>query len=92
MGFEPERPGCRRRIGTGLLPPCCFVTAAVNFAMVSAAEWHGEFVAHLPAQCPILGKAQMMSIGWRAAADQTGLLDDEPDMFAVAYPTRLGMS
>ena len=92
MGLKPKRPGCSRRIGTGLLPPCRFVTAAMDFAMVSAAEWHGEFVAHLAAKRPILGKAQMVRIGWRAAADQTGLLDDEPHVFAVAYPSLLGMS
>ena len=64
----------------------------MDFAVVSAAEWHREFVAYLAAKRPILGKTQMMRIGWRAAADQTGLLDDEPHVFAVAYPAWLGMS
>ena len=92
MGLEPKRPGCSRRIDVGFLPPSSFIAAAMDFAMVSAAEWHREFVAHLAAKRPILGKAQMMSIGWRAAADQTGLLDDEPHMIAVAYPPWFGMS
>ena len=92
MGREPKRLGCSRRIDIGFLPPSSFIAAAMHFTMVSAAEWHGEFIAHLAAKPPILGKAQMMRIGWRAAADQTGLLDDEPHVFAVAYPPWLGMS
>jgi hypothetical protein len=41
---------------------------------------------------PILGEAQMMRIGWGAAANQTGLLDNEPHVFSVADSPRFGMS
>jgi hypothetical protein len=43
------------------------------------------------AKRPILGKAQMVRVGRGAATDQTRLLDDEPHVFAVAYPPWLGM-
>ena len=92
MAVEPERPSCGRRIRINLLPPRRLVTAAMNFAMVSAAERYRELVAHLAAKRPILGKAQMMRIGRRAAADQTWLLGHEPHVFAVAYPAWFGMS
>jgi hypothetical protein len=39
----------------------------------------------------MLGKAQMMGIGGRAATNQTRLLADKPDVLAVADPARLGM-
>src|SRR6185437_13104756 len=63
MGFEPERPGCGCGINIGISPPCGFVTATMDFTMVAATEWDSEFVAHLAAKRPILGKAQMMRIG-----------------------------
>ena len=47
MGLKPERPGGCRRIDTGVLPPRCFVTAAMHFPMVPATEWYGEFVRYL---------------------------------------------
>jgi hypothetical protein len=57
MGFEPERAGCGGRINVRALPPRGFVAAAMNFAMMAAAERHGKFVAHLAAKRPVLGKA-----------------------------------
>jgi hypothetical protein len=90
--LKPENAGRRSRINAGLLPPCRLIAMTVDLAMMAAAERYREFVAHLAAKRPILGKAQMMRVGRRAGADQTGLRGDEPHVFAVTYPTRLGMS
>ena len=63
----------------------------MDLAMMAAAERDRELIADLAAQRPMLGEAQMMGIGRPAAANQTGLLGDKPNVVAVAYPARLGM-
>ena len=92
MRLEPERAGGSGRIDAGPLPPGRFVATAMHLAMMAAAERHGELVAHLAAKRRMLGKAQMMRIGGYAAANEAGLLDDEPHVLAVANPAWLGMS
>ena len=91
MRFEPERAGGGGRIKAGLLPPYRFVVAAMDFAMMAAAERHGELIAGLSTERLLLGKAQMMRIGGRTAANQTRLLGHEPHVLTIAKPTRLGM-
>ena len=56
--------------------------------MMTAAEWHREFVANFSAKRPVLCKAHMMRIGRRATANQAGLLGDEPYMLAIANSAR----
>jgi carboxypeptidase Taq (M32) metallopeptidase len=36
MSFKPERAGSRKRIYSGLPPPCSFITTAVDLSMVRA--------------------------------------------------------
>ena len=60
--------------------------------MMAAAERHRELIADLAAERPWLGKAQMVRIGGRATANQTGLLDDEPHVLAIANSARFGMA
>jgi hypothetical protein len=43
----------------------------MDLAMMAAAERHCKFVADLAAKRPVLRKAQVMRIGWRATANQT---------------------
>ena len=50
MAFEPQRAGWDRRVNTGLLPPLCFIAAPMDFAMMTAAERNGEFIADLAQQ------------------------------------------
>ena len=69
MRLEPERAGGGVRINAGLLPPCRFVATAMDLTMMAAAERHSELVADLATKCLLLGKAQMMGIGWRTAAN-----------------------
>ena len=57
MGFKPECAGRAGRINVRPLPPGRFIAAAMHFAMMTAAERHGKFVAHLAAKRPMLGKA-----------------------------------
>ena len=59
--------------------------------MMTAAERHREFIAHLSAKRPMLRKAHMMRIGRRATANQTGLFRDEPHMLAIANSARFGV-
>ena len=91
MRLQPQAPGSDGRINASIFPPCGFIATAMDLTMVSPAERHGELIADLAAKRPVLGKAQMMGIGWRAAANQTRLLGDKPDVLAVADPVRLGM-
>jgi hypothetical protein len=58
--------------------------------MVPTTQWHREFIAHLAAERWALREAQVVSVRWQAAADQTRLLGNEPDVIAVANPPRLG--
>jgi hypothetical protein len=62
-----------QRIHVEVLPPCEFVTALVELAMMEPAEGDGEFVTHLVPECPLFSKPKVMRIGWRATAGQTRL-------------------
>ena len=66
MSFQPEGAGCNGRIDFGLAPPCHFIAAAVHFAMMAAAQRHGEFVADPAPERARLREAQMMRIGGAA--------------------------
>jgi hypothetical protein len=62
MCVEPQRARGDRRIDTGLPPPCGFIAAAMDLAVVPSAKRHGELIAHLTAECAVLSEAQMMGI------------------------------
>src|SRR5215831_9999021 len=55
-----------------------------------AAERDGELVADLAAERAGLSEAQVMGVGWPAAANDTGLRGDKPKMLLVAVASRLG--
>ena len=57
--------------------------------MVTAAQWHREFIAHLAAERWALREAHVVGVRWLPAADQARLLGNEPDVIAVADPPRL---
>jgi len=52
--------------------------------MVHPAERHGEFVAGFAAERARLQVAQVVRVGWLAAADEAGLLPDKAKVLAVA--------
>ena len=62
MRLQPQRAGGGGRVDASLLPPGRFVAAAMDLAMMAAAERHRELVADLAAERPMLGEAQMMRI------------------------------
>jgi hypothetical protein len=62
MRVQPEGASYGHRIKANLLPPCRFIAAAMNLAMMTAAERHGELIADLTAKRLLLSKAQMMRI------------------------------
>jgi hypothetical protein len=78
MCFEPEPAREVDRRDAGSRPPIDFLTGAVQFAMVSAAQWHGKFVADLEAETARLGKAQMVRVAGLAPADEAWLFGHEP--------------
>jgi hypothetical protein len=92
MRFEPERAGRSGRIHTGFLPPGRLIAAAMDLAMMTAAEGHREFVAHLSTQRPTLREAQMMRIGRCATTNQTWLFGNEPYVLAIANAARFGVA
>ena len=61
----------------------------MNLAMVTAAQWHGEFIAHLAAEGWALREAHVVGVRGLPATDQARLLGNEPDVIAVADPPRL---
>jgi len=90
MSLQPQLPRFDHRINSHLQPPHRFVPAAMNFAMVAAAQWHREFVAHIAAECWALCEAHVVGVRRLPAANQTRLLGDEPDVIAVADSSWLG--
>ena len=87
MRFKPQRPRGAGRIKPKLLPPRRFVTVTVNFAMMSPAQWHCEFVTDLVAERTNLREAQVVRIGRPSTANQASLFDDMPDMVAITNAT-----
>jgi hypothetical protein len=47
---QPQHPGSALGVYSTLVPPGRFVTAAMHFAMMAAAERNGELVADLAAK------------------------------------------
>ena len=74
-----------------LCPPCCFVAASMNFAVMSTAQWNRELITHLASQCSALCKSEVVRIGRTPTANQTGMSCDEFHMFSIADSTRLRM-
>jgi hypothetical protein len=88
MGFQPQRASDDGRIDTGLIPPRAFISAVMNFAVVTATERDGEFIANLAAKRATLRRSKMMGIGGTAAADKARLLGNRFNMLPVANPAR----
>ncbi len=59
------------RIDAPLLPPPLFVADPVECAVMRGAEGNDPLVAHLAAEGPRLGKAQVMGMARTAATDET---------------------
>jgi hypothetical protein len=55
--------------------------------MVSAAKWDRKLVTDLSPERPVLREAQVVSIGWYPAANQTRLLRYKSDVTSIPDPT-----
>ena len=89
MGLGPQFLGRREGINTCLFPPVRFITATVNLAMVYAAEWDSQFVAHLAPERPMLGKPKVMSVSRLATTYNARLLGQELNVGSVPDAPRL---
>ena len=58
----------------------------MNLAMVSAAKWDCEFIAHLATQRAALCKAQLTGIRGSTIVNQARLLGHVSNVLPVAYP------
>jgi hypothetical protein len=56
-----------------LLPPYALVAALMEFAVVGAAQRHGELIADFAPERPLLRELEMMRVRRAAAAGQTRL-------------------
>ena len=64
MRFEPQCAGGGDRIHPDVSPPGRFIAAMMNFAMVSATQRDGEFIADLPPEGSAQRKSEMVGIRW----------------------------
>ena len=62
MRLKPQRASNFQDINPKAAPPRCFVTIAVELAMMTAAQRNGELVAHFAAQSFTLREAKMMRV------------------------------
>jgi hypothetical protein len=85
----PKSERNRHGIDVELVPPCSLVTLAVNFAMVCAAEWNGELVAHFAAECARLRKPEMVSLANLPATQGARLSRYEAKVVLVTIAARL---
>ena len=71
------------------VPPRAFIAGLVQLPMMPAAKGDCKFIADLKPHRPRLRKAQMVGIGWLAAADQVGLAGDIAQVVLIAIAQRL---
>ena len=89
MGQSPKPCRHGQWIDRVDVPPCAFIAAAMELAVVQPAKGDGEAVADLAPHRPPLGKLDVMGIGGTAAADEAGLMGHEAQMVAIALAHRL---
>jgi hypothetical protein len=89
MRANPQDAGDNSRINLSLSPPCGFIAAAVNFAMVPPTQRHRELVTNLAPESRRLRKAQVVSVCGVSPANKTGLLGNVSDVIAVPNAARL---
>ena len=82
MCFAPKPLSGSQRINASLRPLGEFVTGAVDFAMMTAAQWDGELVADSTAEGRRLREPQMMRVRRLSSAYQAGTSEN---VFASRY-------
>jgi hypothetical protein len=89
VGFAPQSACGDGRFDRDLAPPHRFVAAAVQFAMMPAAQRDGELIANLAAKRAALGEAKVIGVAGCPAADKTRLLGTVSDVLAITNPAGL---
>jgi len=89
MCAAPQDAGDNSRIDLSLSPPCGFIAAAVNLAMVPPTQRHRELVTDLAPESRRLREAQMVSVCGASPTHETGLPGNVPDVIAVPDAARL---
>jgi len=89
MRVQPQCSSGDRWINTQFFPPPGFITAAMDFTMMTSAKRNGELIADLAPHRAALGEAKVMGISGLPPADQAGVRGDKLDVFAVTMPPRL---
>jgi hypothetical protein len=92
MRFEPKMARQGYGVDIGSLPPCSFVSAIMNFAVVRAAKRYRKRVADLSAESTVLREPEMIGVRRLASADQARLPSNEADMAFIANAPRLRQS
>jgi hypothetical protein len=69
MALKPQCACGYRGIDADVSPPVRFIATPMHLTMMTAAERHSEFIAHLTAKCPMLSKPKMMGIRWLTTAN-----------------------
>jgi hypothetical protein len=90
MRFKPQRASGDGWINSGVSPPCGFVAASMNLAMVSSTQGDGELIAHLTAECTDLRNSEVVGIRWLSPANQARVVGDSLGVIPVANLPRLG--
>jgi hypothetical protein len=67
--LQPKGTRSDQWLNACLQPPGRFVASAMDLAMMTSAQWHGELIACFASQSSALGEAQMVRIGGPAATD-----------------------
>lgn len=61
----------------------------MKFAVMDAADWDGELVAHSASDCTRLCKGQVVRIRWHPAAHKAGLPKNELPVVVITEANRL---
>ena len=70
---DPEHPRRGERINSPSLPPCDFVSEAMEVTVMGSAQRYREFIADLESHGAGLGEPQMVRISRASSADQARL-------------------
>jgi hypothetical protein len=89
-GLSPELTGDLNGVDAGRIPPGLLVAGAMGGAVMRAAEWDGELIADLAAECTGLGEPEVVGIRGFAAAHETRLVGEIAQVLPVAIAARGG--
>jgi len=71
--FLPQAAGDLEWVKPAVFPPQVFASRTMKFAVVAAAERHGEFIADLAAERLALRKADVVRVDRPPGAHEAGL-------------------